>query len=191
LKIANYYRHEQYVLDASSVINLYGSGYMSDILRCTRVRFAVSKFVKEREALTVLEAPDNNGHQECIPIVLDNMVSAGLLKEINNDSLAVASNVIILGNFGIRGMGEIISAALAMENGWGIVLDDKGATAKLESLLPQIQMLTTFDVVKLWAQHHSVGNAILREVLCNIRIRGNFHIANDHPLFTWVISHGG
>ena len=172
--MAQYFRHEQYVLDASSVINLYGSGYMSDFLRCTPVRFAVSKFVKEREAKTVLEAPDNNGHQECIPIELGNMVSAGLLKVTENDSLAVSSNVIILGNSGIRGMGEIISAALAMENGWGIVLDDKGATIKLKSLLPHIQMLTTFDVVRFWAQRHSVCNTILREVLC--RIRGNFHI---------------
>ena len=185
------YHHQNYVLDASSAINLYATGYLPDILRFTPVSFAVSMFVKEREALHVLGAPDSNGQQECIPIDLDSLVSSGLLEAIRNDSHTIASHAIMFSKCGLRGMGEIISAAIAKEHGYGIVLDDKRATVKLEPLLPNVQILTTFDVVRLWAQGNCVSDTILREVLCNIRISGKYHIAKDHPLFNWVTSHGG
>ena len=191
MNIANYYRHGQYVLDASSVINLYGSRYMSEVLRFSPVQFAVTRYVMESEARSVLAEPDNNGYQQCIPIQLEDMTSEGLVEIIDDDSPAVANNVIVLGSSGIRGMGEKISAALAMENNWGLVLDDKRATVKLESLLPHIQMLTTFDVLKFWALRRGVCNSILRKVFCNIRIRGNYRIAKDHPHFNWVKGHGG
>ena len=164
---------------------------MSEIFRGSPVRFSVSGYVKEREACTILSKPDNNGHRQCIPIHLENLISEGMLAVIDNSSLAVANNVIILGSLGIKGMGEKISAALAMDNGWGLVLDDKRAMVKLEPFLPHIQMLTTFDVVKVWAIRHGIYGSTLRDLLCNIRVRGNYRIAKDHPHFNWVKSHGG
>lgn len=191
MNLTDYFRHGQYVLDASSVINLYGSKYMSEILRFSPVQFAVTRYVMESEARSVLAEADNNGHQQCIPIQLEDMIFEGVVEIIDNDSPAVANNVIVLGISGIKGMGEKISAAIAMENDWGLVLDDKRATVKLEPLLPHIQMLTTFDVLKFWALRHGVCNSILRRVFCNIRIRGNYCIARDHPHFNWVKGHGG
>ena len=163
---------------------------MSEIFRGSPVQFSVSRFVKEREARTVLAAPDNNGHQQCIPIHLEDLISDGLINVIDNLSTAVANNVIVLGSSGIKGMGEKISAALAMDRDWGLVLDDKRATAKLEPFLPHIQTLTTFDVLKFWALRHGVSNRTLREVFCNIRIRGNYRIGKDHPHFNWAKRHG-
>lgn len=191
MNIANYYRHEQYVLDASSVINFYGSGYMSEIFRGSPVQFSVSSYVKEREARTVLAAPDNNGRRQCIPIHLEDLKSDGSVDLIDDLSTAVANNVIVLGSSGIKGMGEKISAALAMDRDWGLVLDDKRATAKLKPFLPHIQILTTFDVLKFWALRPGVSHRILREVFCNIRIRGNYCIGKDHPHFNWVKGFGG
>ena len=164
---------------------------MSEIFRGSPVQFSVSSYVKEREARTVLAAPDNHGHRQCIPIHLEDLISDGLVDMIDNLTTSVANNVIILGNSGIKGMGEKISAALAMDRDWGLVLDDKRATAKLEPFLPHIQMLTTFDVLKFWALRHGVSDETLREILCNIRIRGNYRIAKDHPHFNWVRRHGG
>lgn len=191
MNIAVFYRHDQYVLDASSVINFFGSGYMSEIFGGSPVQFSVSSYVKEREACTILSKPDNNGHRQCIPIHLEGLISEGLLAVIDNSSPAVANNVIILGSSGIKGMGEKISAALAMDNNWGLVLDDKRAMVKLEPFLPHIQMLTTFDVLKFWAIRHGICGSTLCDLLCNIIIRGNYRIAKDHPHFNWVKSHGG
>ena len=164
---------------------------MRGIFDGSPVQLSVSRFVKEREARTVLSAPDDNGHQQCIPIHLENLISEGLVEVIDNSSPAVANNVIVLGSSGIRGMGEKISASIAMDNDWGLVLDDKRATIKLKLLLPHIQMLTTFDVLKFWALRHDVSDETLREVFCNIRTRGNYRIARDHPHFNWVKGLGG
>ena len=164
---------------------------MSEIFRESPVQFSVSSYVKEIEARTILAAPDNNGHRQCIPIHMEDLISEGLVDLIDNFSTAVANNVIVLASSGIKGMGEKISAALAMDHNWGLVLDDKRATVKLEPFLPHIQMLTTFDVLKFWALRHGVSNRTLHEVFCNIRIRGNYRIAKDHPHFNWVTSHGG
>lgn len=188
---ASIFRHKRYILDASSVINLYATARMPEIIDCLPVRFSVSQYVKEWEAVSVLEAPDSNGDQQCIPIELGDIVSSGVLEIFSDDSPSVANGVIELARAGVRGMGEKLCAAIALATGCGIVLDDKVATTKLQHMMPQIQMLTTFDLVKFWACHENICEPVIREALRNIRIRGNFRIAEWHPLYAWVSCNGG
>ena len=191
MNTADYLQHEHYVLDASSVINLYASGHMFDIIRSLPAQFVVSNYVMDNEALHVLEAPDKDGLQECTPIDIRDMVSAGLLEIAENDSRSIASTVIVLSNSGMRGMGESITGALALENGWGIVLDDKRATNKLKAHLPHIQVLTTLHVVKFWVQQQNISSHLLKQILCKIRLRGRHLIARGHPLYAWAKGHSG
>ena len=184
------FRHTRYVLDASSAINLYASGHMGDIIRSVPVRIAISTYVKDYEAQNILELPDCNGVQQSAPIDLDSLVSSGELELIFCETSSIASTVIVLSDAGIRGMGEKISGAIALENGWGLILDDKHATAKLTAHLPHIQMLTTLDLVKYWSEQRISNNGIVRQVLQNIRSRGNYIVPKDHLLHSWASSYG-
>ena len=74
---------------------------MSEIFRGSPVQFSASSYVKEREARTVLAAPDSNGRRQCVPIHLEDLISDGSVNLIDNLSTVVANNVIVLGSSGI------------------------------------------------------------------------------------------
>ena len=181
--------HDCVILDASTVINLYATGRMPEIIRSLPVRCAISSFVKEKEALFVQEPGDEIGDRQRTPIELGSLIAAGLLEVCSHNSSPIANNIIVLADAGIRGMGETISAAIALAEGWGIVLDDRSASKKLLARFPDIQTLTTFHLIKYWADQESINKVVITEVLKNIRIRANYDIARDHPLFAWVSCH--
>ena len=183
------FRHDCVILDASTVINLYATGRMTEIIRSLPARSAVSSFVKEKEALFVQEPSDEIEDRQRTPIELGSLIAAGLLEVCSHNSPSIANNIIVLADAGIRGMGETISAAIALNEGWGIVLDDRSATKKLLARFPHIQTLTTFHLIKYWANEENVKTVVISEVLKNIRIRANYDIARDHPLYAWVSCH--
>ncbi len=180
------FRHDCVILDASTVINLYATGRMTEIIRSLPARCAVSSFVKEKEALFVQEPSDEIEDRQRTPIELGSLIAAGLLEVCSHNSPSIANNIIVLADAGIRGMGETISAAIALDEGWGIVLDDRSATKKLLARFPRIQTLTTFHLIKYWADQESINKVVISEVLKNIRVRANYDIARDHPLYAWV-----
>ncbi len=186
---ALYFGHDCFILDASTVINLYATGRMPEIIRSLPVRCAISSFVKEKEALFVQEPGDEYGKRQRTPIELGDLIAAGLLEVCSHNSQSTANYVIVLADAGIRGMGETISAAIALDKGWGIVLDDRSASKKLLARFPSIQMLTTFHLIKFWADQESINKVVTAEVLNNIRVRANYDIAKDHLLFHWVTCH--
>ena len=183
------FRHDCVILDASTVINLYATGRMPEIVRSLPARCAVSSYVKEKEALFVQEPGEEIGDRQRTPIELGSLIGAGLLEVCSHNSPSIANNIIVLADAGIRGMGETISAAIALDEGWGIVLDDRSATKKLLARFPDIQTLTTFHLIKYWANRENINKVVVSEVLKNIRIRANYDIARDHPLYAWVSCH--
>lgn len=183
------FRHSEYVLDASSAINLCATGYIEDIVHTVPVRIAISTYVKNHEAIGILKLRDCNGIQRLAPIDLDRLIASGDLRLVYSQTRSIANTAIVLSAAGIRGMGEKISAAIALERGWGLVLDDKHATVKLAPQMPKVQMLTTLDLVKFWSEKQRLRNGLVREVLVNIRTRGNYIIPKDHRLYVWATSH--
>jgi hypothetical protein len=179
-------RHECVILDASSVINLYAMGCMAEIVRSLPARCAISRYVKEQEARAINEARDENGNRRRIPIDLNSLVEEGLLQICSHNSPSVANTIVVLARAGIRGMGEKISWAIALEKGWGVVLDDHNATTKLVAQMPHIQTLTTLDLLQYWASIQEVSEEVLRVALVNLRIRGNYHIPKRHHLYEWA-----
>ncbi|MCB9437334.1 MAG: hypothetical protein H6673_10140 [Anaerolineales bacterium] len=183
---APFIRHEYIILDASSVINLYATGYMPEIIRSLLARCAVSDYVKEREAQAVYGEPDKNGKRERIPIDWDMLIDEGILEICSINSPSVSNTIIVLASDGIRGMGEKISGAIAFKNDWGIVLDDHSATSKLAARMPHIQMLTTLDLLQYWVNSMTISDEILMAALINLRVRGNYIVPRNHHLYEWV-----
>ncbi|MBE7512729.1 MAG: hypothetical protein HS103_07925 [Anaerolineales bacterium] len=182
------FQHECVICDACSVINLYATDRMGDILRAAPTRFAVCSHVKDKEALGVFNGQVIDGKRQRNPINLEPLITAGILDVAAHDWNIHANQIIVLSRAGISGMGEKISSAIALEKGWGIVTDDRHAHKKLTVLMPQTQILTTIDLVRHWANVENIGVDVLREVLEKIRIRGNAEPAQDHPHYAWIMS---
>ena len=174
-------------MDASSAINLYASGYMPHILGSLPVCCNICQYVSDEEAKYIRGSAVATADCSKMPIDFGHVVEAGLLRIIPNNTEGIATNVIVLANAGVVGMGEKIVAALAIEHGWGVIVDDRRAMRRLSSAVPQIDMITSFHLLKFWDEHLKIPAQKLSKALENIRHRGHFSISKRHPLYSWVV----
>lgn len=183
------FEHECVIIDACCVINLFATDCMEDILKAAPVRFAVSSFVKEREALGVFVGVDVDGNPKRAPIDLLPLIHAGVLDVIVPNWAVLSPHIVVFAKAGIRGMGEKISGAIAHDKNWAIATDDRDAQRKIARLMPNNQIVTTLELVWHWAMMENVSDDVLRDVLRKIRIRGKAELAKDHPLYNWAIKY--
>lgn len=178
-------KNERVILDASTVINLYATKRMTEIVRAVPAQCAVSTYVKQREALAVYEGAGIEGERKRIPIDLEHMIANKLLYLCDHNLSSITNRIVELAGEGIRGMGEKICAAIAIEYDWAVALDDYSATVKLNRLMPGMQTITSLDILKYWYDQEDVSVSELNEVLLNLQLRGNYVISKKHHLFYW------
>ena len=177
------------VLDASIVINLRASGYLSEIVHSLPFRCLVARYVLDVEALYINEIPDEQGDRARTTIESDHVEDAGIVVVQHDESQSIANTIVLLANAGMSGIGENITAAIAVERRCGVAMDDKRATTVLRASFPDIPILTTFDLVKHWSTFADIDTAVVGDALRLIRLRGNFRIAKGHHLYSWVSEH--
>ena len=180
------FRRTEYTMDASSAINLYASGYMPEILGSLPVCCNISEYVSYEETKYIRGPADSSVDCSETPIDFGHLVDAGLLRISPNHTEKIAANVIVLANAGVVGMGEKLVAALAIEHDWGVIIDDIKAMKRLSIAVPQIDMITSFHLLKFWAEHLKVPSQDLAAALANIRHGAQFNISARHPMYSWV-----
>ncbi len=52
-------------------------------------------------------------------------------------------------------------------------------------LMPHVQFVTTPELIKQWVDGESIGDEIVRSVLGNIEVCGNYKPARASPLLSW------
>ena len=182
-------KHKGIILDASSVINLYATGRMPEIVRVLSIRCMVSTYVKEYEALAIYEQTGEANMRRRTPINLQSMIDDGILENCTHKTSSIMNRIVELARSGVRGMGEKICAAIAVEYDWAVALDDHSATSKLNRLIPGMQTITSLDLLKYWYEQESITISELNEALTNLRWRGNYSIPKRHHLFHWAQEH--
>lgn len=171
-------RHDHVVLDACCIINIAAAGELEPILQAIPPQFAASSYVIKREVLTFMNA---NGDE--IPINLDEAVAKGLILEAVVDfSTENESNYIVEFEAANLDTGEAESAAIAINRNWAIATDDKRAIKVIVQAAPQIQILTTPELIKSWADNFSVPDNRVRKAIQSIR---RYAPPITHPLFNW------
>ncbi len=177
------------ILDASCTITLSSSGYMPDILDSIPVPVAISEYVHGVEALTVYGDPHPigglPGKEE---IDLGPLVTAGQLRV---ESLAPGAEEVSAVNFAaaLGDDGEAFTGAIAVHRNWAIAIDDRSAISFFRRQVPQLQIVTTPELVKQWADTASPSAEQVRIALRNIRSRGRYAPYRSHPLYTWWQRH--
>lgn len=168
------------LLDACTVVNLYASRKIQDILAVVDGSVGIADIV-EREAQYILHGGGGDDALEREPVVLSPLVATGMLSIIATDDEAELLTFIDLS--GELDEGEAMTAALAIHRGGIVVTDDRKATRILTDR--GVACRTTPDLIKAWSEVVGLEPLALRLVLIDLRERGRYEPFRAHPLREW------
>jgi hypothetical protein len=175
------------LLDACTLLNLYATGCLEEILTGLDYRFGVVEYVVWSEALFI-DRPDH------VPpdreqVDLDALVERAVIKlvEIADDSEAELFLKLALE----LDDGEARTLAVAASRGWSVATDDRKAHRIAAKECPRVQLLRSLELVKEWADVNMIERVRIRELLLRIRDRANFIPGKHDPTVLWWRSLSG
>lgn len=179
------FAHEVLLLDASSIISLYASGKMREIIEALPIKVALVTEVHHGEVLYFRRKSKAKEFLswEKAPIDLQPLIGEGLLTEV--DLLGEDYGVVLsfidhpfnLGN------GESLTAAVALRCNWSICVDDKRAIKRFRKAIPQIQLVSTLQIFQHWIEEAQVAKEEVWLVLQ--KIWGRDEPLQKDPFFLW------
>ena len=174
--------HQVVLLDCCSLLNLYATRRLEEILGSLRVRFAIAELVAG-EAEYVLRGGDGVDAAEREQVDLQPLVLAGRLDIWRPESEA---EYVSLVNFAAElDDGEAMTCALALHRGAAVVTDDRKTLNLLPRLAPPVSALTTSQVIRSWTESSRIDRATLQAVLIDIQARARFTPGKYDPLVGW------
>jgi hypothetical protein len=169
------------LLDACTLLNLYATGALGEILAGLPYRFAVVETVLREEALYVLRPGRVPPEHEAVD--LSREIGAGTLELTDVDGDAEAERFIALAME--LDDGEARTLAVAWSRGWSVATDDRKAHRVAARVCPNVPLLRTLELVQEWAAAHANSHERLRELLILMRDRGNFFPGRHDPSVMW------
>lgn len=164
------------VLDACAVLSLYATDRMDEIVRLLPSPVVVADMVVE-EALYIRRVIEGESTNERVNLA--SLINAGLLVVVRGETEQELRTFIDLA-FHLDD-GEAMSGALAIHRCWPLVTDDR----KAERLLGErVQLRSTLDVVREWADRQRIGADDIRAALTGIDERG-YRPGRHHSLHGW------
>lgn len=168
-------------LDACCLLNLYATTYIERILRALPTKFAVAELVAD-ESLFVLRSGADKAGEEREMVYLRPLIAAKLLRIVSLDARQMPTFV----NQAVElEDGEAASCALALHDGGAIATDERKVFRVMRERAPHIQLCTTTEIIRAWAEKEHPSKAILIEILTNVRIRGRFVPGRHDPGRVW------
>lgn len=169
------------LLDACCILNFCASGHFLDILASIPARCVISQVVKDKELLTLqrLEAEFIAGTYQ-FKTALENGLL--LLTDFETESEEVD---FINYAFELGDDGESATFAIAAHRHWAVATDDRKAISFAQREIPNIQILSTLEIVKYWSGKPGVAALDLKNALKQIRQIGKYIPRRSDPLFPW------
>ncbi len=173
------------IIDACSLINLYASGCVIEVLRVFEGGFYIPRQVRE-ESLSIRKADEEDPTRLVPePVDLDNLLRHGLLQEC---AIEGADEAEWLLHFATElGDGEAACLAIAKVRGWTVATDDKKAIRIAAS--EGIAVITTPELVQRWVQACHPTKDELRLALRNIEVYARFRLGQSARLYSWWKEH--
>lgn len=140
----------------------------------------ITKTVQEEELLTLkkLEGDEPEGSQ------LETAIDKGLLIVVDFESDVEEDTFInyvaVMGDDG-----ESVTGAIAFHRNWAIATDEKRAISFFKKEAPKLNILSTLEIVKHWAETENLSSRKLLAVLKAIRVKGRYKPHKAHPLLGW------
>ena len=175
--------HDRILLDACCVMTLYASGRMREILASIQPQMVVCRYILEKEALYTFTGPDEDVRSEKTPIDLTTLIDEG---HIEITSLSGEAETLSFVNLASRlDDGEAQTIAIAVNRNWGVATDEKKAGKVLREIAPTLQIITTPDFLKHWADSAKIPEAEVCAVLRSVRRRAIYRPGRGHHLYDW------
>jgi predicted nucleic acid-binding protein len=169
---------ETVMLDACSLINLYASGQIHRVLGELPMDFGVAEWVAH-EALFVLPRAGGNEPGPPEPIDLPGLVERGLIAVHSIETTEEATTYVAFA--AELDDGEAMTCAIAFHRTCTVVTDDRKALRVLGRLAPQVRVVSTLDIVRLWATRSGADSTELRRMLADVRDRARYVPRHDDP----------
>ena len=171
------------VLDASCLLNLYATGRFSDIAIALPYQLAIADYVLEVEALYVWR-PDSTGtREEPEPVDLSSLVEDSLVQVIGLANPEEEATFVELA--ALVDDGEAITGALAAHRQCSLATDDRKGRRVLSERLSTVKLLSTLELLKLWADGAAVSDAELRVAMDGMRLGASYVPGPRDPLYPW------
>ncbi|HBB36219.1 MAG TPA: hypothetical protein DDZ80_15675 [Cyanobacteria bacterium UBA8803] len=174
-------RHSHVILDACCVLNFCASGRFMTILKSIPAQVVVTEVVREKELLTLQRFKNENDQGV---IQFEAAITQGLLLVVDFDSEAEEETFVNYA-FELGDDGDSATCAIAIHRGWAIGTDDKKAISFCQKEAPNLQILSTLEMIKNWAEEANIAAPELRTALGAIRTKGRYIPHRNHPLLSW------
>lgn len=177
------FKHDHLLLDACCVLNLYASLRMEVILASIPIQVAISDYVRNHEALNVLGGCEDDISAQMVPVDLQSLVDKGVLKIVSLDNEKELKTYIDLATS--LDDGEAITGAMAINRQWALGTDEKKVISLFGRYAPHIQIISTPEIVKHWAESEVPSSKEVAETLRNIRLRARYSPNTRQSLYKW------
>jgi predicted nucleic acid-binding protein len=168
------------LLDACVIVNLHASRQMAAILAATETPCAVVDAV-HREAQYLYRGGAGDDAREREQIDLSPLVASGLLTVIDvRDEDELLTYIDLTREIDD---GEAMTPAVAIHRRLPVATDDRKALRILER--HSLDSSSTLGLIRAWSDQASIGPETLRAALIDLRQRGNYLPARNHPLKAW------
>lgn len=176
--------HDCIILDACCVMNLYASRKMSEILETIPKPVAIAAYIHKEEALWVYGGPDDNVTQEKERIDLQPLIERRLLTVVSPETETEQNTFVAFATI-LGDDGESITGAIALHRNWVIATDDKKASRFFNREAPQLQIISTLELLKHWVNTVQPPSEIISTTLRAMQQRANYKPSDKHPLYGW------
>jgi len=169
------------ILDSSSIINLYATDLMNDIVDLLPYEFSVSQYIIDNEPLHV----ENSILDEVNEINLLKLVLDGSL---NKHEISTEEERQSFVYFAVEmDDGEASCGALAYHRGLIVGSDDKKAIKVFNGV--GIDTISTLEIVKNYSEKAELNDEELSNMLRKIQRDANYIPPNSHILYDWWKNH--
>ena len=159
------------LLDACCIINFAASGCLFDILSCIPAQAVITEEVKNELTNLPCSEDGNNGSLVQFQLAIKEQVLT--VTDFNSES---EESLFIDYAFTLGDDGEASTAAIAIHRGWSMATDDKRAISFFQREVPNLQIISTLEIVQYWSQQAGLDASELRKRLESIQNNGRYLI---------------
>ena len=171
------------VLDASCLLNLYATGFLREIASTIDARLEVVDYVLEREAIYTWLPDAASGRDEPVPVDVSSLIAEGLVHVVGLEDIAEQATFVELAT--LVDDGESITGALAFHRGCSVATDDRKARRVFGERIPSVRLVSTLELLKLWADTGRTTDNDLRAAMIAMRSGASYIPSSRDPLFEW------
>ena len=81
--------------------------------------------------------------------------------------------------------GEAVTGALAFRRGWSVATDDRKARRVLGQLNPPVELVSTLELLKLWAEETRVPRDEPGAAMAEMQSSASYRPGARDPLYEW------